>query len=1282
MLFIIDSLNDNEIIDGTSNSANKNKSPKKKTSGYHYIRYLHINNNRLKHAKSRSVDLPTTPASAASSAVSLVCQSSDDSSSVCQSVIGRHRQLALTRGQPEGTSQGTLHEVTKRHSIAVMPRDHSASRMPKKRRESSQSRVSISSNERVLVDIKFPEHDPEECILKTPEKSPGIKRKSREIKQRKSVQKHSDNEPIYEKVKGSSFDTSRATSVYDNALYMSMKDLATPNDKTDSQVIDLYQDGDSIYSTPKVRISPDPNGTPTDMSENIYENMLYLPMSDVNRSAQRGLRPMQHRPLPIPPNNKENCNICQLHQHCDKETEKTIARNVRHNHYKSMSIYCQPNESNSSLMGTLTDVITKTPVRNKADANTQTKFNYQCPSISNRPPLPPPPSPCNNVTDVTNHDLLMTDGIDSLFTTTCKISRTGIIRQSKIRQNMRTESSIDEDDQDDISFNRSFSGDTSDCYSNSGQVNPYLSDNPDSGMSEGIATPILSPVYGLTCTESTGSLHNTGSPSSPFSDSLLGDPCTPLTLNDLQANKTLVNAAQALEKDYFLRSFQTTMCENISHDITDPRFLSAILTEKQIKERTLHNIYHNNLHDDSDVANNSTYLDASKIQNPRGNELSRMVHSTVGRNLFSEFNDISAITTYNKSINREKTGKLERRHSISSSQKLFDRVSKLSKGSNTTLWETMGDSFCSESLPLRKSFSLDSFYFSSDVPLNISDAEILRNTSDRQFKVIKDKKICSDGCSKQTKGLEQCIPDVNACRRTGISFGQSVEGDHKEEVAKVGVASASCTPGNQACTSQWSEQSSRDHLSHRTPGNMTPKLPELRQQRQATHMTAACNGSVPVLVAAREDVPIASCVQPLNLNSVATTHRRVAHKFESTNKLSDKQLQRQEESSYRILRLFQECPLDCIVESEDEDWDCTEWSMQATIDENSTRDPAVLEISDSVNSLDVSVECKVNCLKYSDIVVSPKVLAELKNISDEKMLAKFRQSFRRKDKNKVEQKVSSIFMFVENPMYLSPEEKKEAKVISSMCNNNHNWFVNNPTYSSPEVLKTKVRTYTRSYADNFQCEKENIKNLRLADGGIKTPTTATANFRYLQCNPCYDSAEKTKLFRCPTVSYRKDTSYLEPINGNIFDNKLSQTKPADNQADVNNGNASFIDHEYCTIAGDEESDSWITQSSGSQQPGSPSMNRSFFELQQYTTQQYLTEYRKRNVLSKESVTPSRMWREQQTSTNITTRSTTQVYGNVPLCNESAALSTSAAAPLPQTPRSLRKLNKLRDQVSH
>lgn len=1207
----------------------KNKSPKK-TSGYHYIRYLH------KHAKTRSVD---TPASSPSESVSSSLpptrnsQFGSNSSDGRNSVFGHTNetnQLTLTRGQPEGNSQNklnTIREVSKRHSIAVLPRDLSANRKEKTRRDGSHGRIKLPSNENIVVDITFDEHEPNLRNFRTPEKSPNVGNKSRDMDGNKLVNNICINEPIYEKLKGSSFDSSRATSVYDNALYMSMKNTTSPKDAAESQLVDLYQETDSIYSTPKIRISPDPNGTPTDMSENIYENMLYLPMNDVNRSVANR-RSRQRRPLPpLPSSDHINHQIPQERVTLQAGRYPQEKRNASENQAKTVA-----NCSQNSLHEALKEM-REFKKYNATGANgviVNSNSNYNCPTYTIRPPLPPPPSPQHEyighqIINNTTKDLLQENLIESLFATTSKINRTGIIRQSKIRQNARTESSVDEEDDDNSGgFFRGYLSDSSLTH------NQCFSDNPDSGMSEGAATPVLSPTGGFPSSGSQDSLQY----SPPHSDSLLGEPCSPLSLNDLQLNGSTEKSMEDLENDYFLQATSyNSLHENISHDITDPRYLSNMLQQKLLIS---------NISEASINIRDKSKFDRTLFtpQQKRPQDISLMLHSAVGRNLFSEFSNISAITNYNNRTKFEETiVSPVRRHSISSLADISRRFSKINNNSNnvtTYFGETLQDSSSIELATVRRAFSMNSIACSGESPRNNSN--LIPNTVE-----------------EGTKNNEQYNTEEIACRtsrRAGICHGQFVGVNHEWVVRGGAVTSL---PGIQADISQWSKQSSRDHLSQQTPRNMTLKLPDSMQQQRATHMTGE-EVSVPRQTSVREDVSVSARLQS------EPACPPVRKGVEISAKLSDKQLQRQEESSYRLLRLFQDCPLDCIVESDDEEWDSGEWSLQATIDENSSRDPEILEISADSNSPNIVHHHNEAGINYSGIIVSPKVSEALESVYDDKMLARFRKSFRKKDKDKVEHKVGGIFMFVENPMYLSPEVKKEAKVISSMCGNNK-WYFGNPTYSSPELSKNRVRTFTKAHTENNQCEKENIKNLRLAAEAPMSPRADTGNARLLQCNPCYDSPDNVKAGVQP-LSHRRDNNYLEPINFNLATTTPTSPVKVSTKEVLEESLEKFIDHEYCTIPGDEESDSWVTQSSGSQQTDSPSFRRSASE----------TDYRRKSNNSSNVVTPSRIWRENSSC------KAQPIYSNE-VMNTTQRSNDNESRQSVRTPRSVKRSSKIRDQVS-
>ncbi|XP_047741581.1 uncharacterized protein LOC125179552 [Hyalella azteca] len=565
---------------------------------------------------------------------------------------------------------------------------------------------------------------------------------------------------------------------------------------------------------------------------------------------------------------------------------------------------------------------------------------------------------------------------------------------------------------------------------------------------------------------------------------------------------------------------------------------------------------------------------------------------------------------------------LSRRHSISSS----DNVSKeLITGSNrcdVSFWNEVSDS--SIHLPKFRKYPSESMLFHEyEVPLAASIDKILSQTQQSSF-------LDPDN----RKNFPDLMVSFSLFRQCGENRIRHVLARRKE----AGTAlPCPIVAGKQVISAQWLKTSSEADLFHTTPGNLTLELPEMGSEQLGTrNMTGA---SVPNTAARSEHV--SECRE-----------LKKGTKEEGllpASKTEEKLLQRQEESSYRLLRLFQDCSIDEVIESDDEDFDSGEWSMHATLDENSTRDPALLDLSCAMLNVDVMRDPE----KLDSATVS--VIEKLRAISDDKMLAKFRKSFRRKDKDKVDNNLS-MFMFVDNPMYLSPEIKKEAKVVNSGFGGT-SWFFSNPTYSSPNIIKSKVRSYTRPLSDSVQCEKENIKNLMLAQASSEPiwHQSSAPKVSLLQSNPCYQYSNAMR------VSSSDDTQ--ETLPGLAF-----------SQEDINGDN--ILEHEYCTIPGDEESDSWITQSSGSQQANSSPSSKRHFPQSLSSLCLSSPQSRGRFVLTKDLALTSHNNLKEANCNPI------HVYANGPTYNPcSTATTTLAAASYasPRTPRPVKKSCSLRQQ---
>ena len=1043
------------------------------------------------------------------------------------------------RGKVEGSSFSRLNRVAeafKRHSIAALPRDVQKTI---RKRDLSHGRIKSLAKDRIVVDINLGENCPSKSkSLENSPSSTNSERKSRDkTKNNNKVFEENDEfdknggekcvEPIYEKLK-SKDDTSNTFQYYDNALYMTMKDDS--NIEQAHQMTNPYTDVDPVYARPKaaVPISCNSNCPFSPSGENTYENVLYLPMADVSKGTSC-INTNQSRPLPTIP---------------------TFSRTT----------------------STQTDKRDVTFIKSKCHSTENSPCHSE--KMNNRPPLP---LPGNSSQASISHRIIRNNDqgkyqdrlVHSVFAMTSQVSRTDI-RQSTIRHNSKTELSTDEESG---SSERSIPGETKDPNPYS-QV--YFSDNPDSGVSEGMTTPVLSPC-GL---KSPISVNN--------------------RINSYDCNNILYGNRRCNELYQIEGVFPHDFHREFSYN---PRYQNLTDFNKSFS-----NVTH--------VSKIKTPVDASFVAQPSVKDISKMLHSTVGRNLFGEFSNISAINT-TANICDDTILLPNRRHSICSSADATKTFSSFTNEGNATFWNTTDESRSFDLPYLRKARSLDDVAALNDVPLIAAVEKILHRTNDSSDNTSFNKRT-SLGPKEDTEPDQQCNLKKD-------SFIASKEEDNwggayqiRREVLQVGDAKEYLDTGNKSSPSLLSGQSSSVHLFRRASAvdNMTPELPEVLW---ATRNPSSVSTETP------EEVDV-SPLAAHNLNSAPSLETNsVACLPACSAKLLHRNIQRQEESSYRLLRLFQDCPLDSIEESEDEiEWLSVEWSMQAALDENSSRDPNVLDLngsssSDSSNGVRDSVESSGD-----EIISSPCILNKISKVSEEKMLAKFRKSFRRKDKDKIDPQVN-MFLFVDNPMYLSPEVKKEAKVIPSK---NNNWCVNNPTYTSPNVNNQKVRTFVKS-KDNIksQCEQENLKNLCLAQSENNSERLVNRNKSIsMQANPCYDSPGLLKNRSQSVSSSKSDCTYLAPWATNLQYRTIMNHAHSVVSNDITDMEK-YADHEYCTIAGDEESDSWITQSSGSHHPSSPSSKRI---LQFKETDDIMPSFPKHTKKIKqivnESLTPSKLRR--------------------------------------------------------
>ena len=1310
---------------------------RKVNPAYHYIRYLHRQQEQqventthmaIEHRKSRSADdaaglvekgtggyveARRTSVRNHRSADNIAEVNCGKSATTDDSIASNNKSKRgmPNRGNPEGCSSNKLNSmnaISKRHSIAVLPREI-CEKFKQRTRDWSQGRVREGVEERVMVNIDIDRHskvatlDKEKISINLPCKKSFNKYEDTKFTREKTsslaktgLKDDENSEPLYERVKGSSFTSSPGASVYDNALYMTMKDIEAFGN--DENLVDLYFDTDSIYSTPKFKTAIAVHELPLTTAENTYENIHYLPMTDANKPVNSQNSNI-FRPLPsIPPGNTTRS--------CNGKHSALKQQNSTENITNTQTKYTDVNERMD-----LNNSNTFTYLSTEAKENQYVNSHYVqslATDIDNfeptcRPQLPPPKNRAHlmatqRIIKNTTKDTIQEHLLDSLFATTCKINRADIIRHSKIRQNMK----IDPFNEECTEINDARIIYSDQVYSSltNGIHNSSLSDNPDSGMSEGATTPLMSPAsasaspitiirnqrsrtsppkfqpsspkyrgisqrIGTTSFDSVSvSPANSSSPHTPRSDSLLGDYYSPLNFADLKIQETSrdISLDSCLESDKYVNRLSQARQRMCSY--ADLKFLESVLTEK---ERHRHRAM-------VDLQSNSVNLtSASGLANYTDLNLSKKVYLTVGRSLFNDVSNATSLIDGKHVL----CGSIGRRNSMSNLADVSRRLLN-----ENTVWNGSYASDSTLSFFMRKSRSVNDLSSIIDVPLTAAIDEILKDFEDRNsvnYMKCHNLDNKSNKCNFSTQSLGQVLLPV---------FHEVEPGGPKETV---GVSGELSRPGNKTGTSQWCEESSCDHLLHKSPGNFTLKLPGMQKQPTTSSNMAAdwCRNSVSAVSLSGKDVCVSrdsgqagSELAPLYTNVLGNLN------FQHNNgKLNEKQLQREEESSYRLLRLFQDSPLDCIVESEDEEiWNSGEWSMQATIDENSSRDPHILDISNILTEKLDDSSVNISSKEIGeDFVASESMLQKLKEVADDKMLAKLRKSFRKKEK--VQSKLGNS-MFVDNPMYLSPEVKKEAKVISS-GNGCSNWYFNNPTYSSPDMPKHRVRTYTKSHSDTMQCEKENIKNLRIAINGAQNTDKSMLNgpVSTLQCNPCYDSPD-IKRTSYP-ITYKRISKCVEAVNHNLINslNSRHTTHSAcHSKAQPDSGNHThngdkFLDHEYCTIPGDEESDSWITQSSGSQCLDSPSAKRNADVSHPRTP---ACNFKKKNFNARDSLTPSRMWREESVKCKgVVGQSCRGSKGHSQQC--AGQVTSGASSPEYQnvrTPRTVKSTNRIRDQVGY
>ncbi|XP_069173026.1 uncharacterized protein [Procambarus clarkii] len=1259
-----------------------------------------------------------------------------------------------SRGAAEGQSQSMLQEgrggraphAFKRHSIADVPTEASfrgvwETQKERRGRSCSRERGESSRNKSILSRLSRDKR--KESRVEEREERSGRGREGR-----RASRERSREEPIYEKVgngdtssanttsssvsskrskatSGSSINSRKSLNSYDNAIYMSMRDLRAQcqQPKTERCVYEV----EHLYSPLHPRISPDLSQTRVHTREHLYENMLYLPMTDVKSSTKKPQD--RSRPLPEPPSfdHHDLDDTCDFTSEPQKDIHKPVAIKISNDliarfgkspnerqhpmpHY-GLYIASQPSKMPCTGEGGKDSdphKVVSDGSRGKVYRSTgqHVHINYSqgpCePSValhSLRPPPPPPPrqsktSQYNN-SSKTRHKPKgqpkpkSDSHLPIIYENTRQeedLSQSA--KKRKLRHTMEIEFSFDDED---ITINRC-SGNRCVSETSSRGGNISSSDNPDSGVSEGITTPLISP------------LSAPRSPETARSDSLLEESYTPLSLEELHPFRE--NGGLTLARENGDMSRNSTIL-SVSHDITDPRFLesflrdkphlrkkyegqSSIITEASVDDffnytntlslqQTSSNISFSNL--DNLYQNYVDCIETSR--NNRNNDVSKLLLCAVGRNLFSESSH--KVSTPNRDSSQH-TNSISRRHSFAGVADISRRLSNIGFSDDTSLWG-MDVSSNSEST-LKRSKSLHCLspslvsQESSDVPLMDSMARILENPElwlhpcDYSVLLANGEQITGEQSEQWWEGREE---EEEEGGRWATSGSGGVGVGRRGQPAHTGSLALS--------------PASHHHLRQPIPAphsptllllpptcNPTPALPvEMNGGKHVAAGHAGACHSVPLRSPSCEDTPQldsspcgSECCADLTVLPGACD-------------LTARQRRRQEESTFRLQHMLRDCaqPLRA---NDSEDSVSADWSMEAVLNEVSTIDHQDLdaEISDpldfpdSPDCQDVISLCTLDSDYADSIFISPKLCQKIQQVSEEKMLARLRKSFRgKKDKrsgNEVDKPKTTapakvgILMFVDNPMYLSPEVKKEAKIVSAQNNENSVWYVGNPMYNSPEP--NKLRNVNYDIRQKVLCEKENLRNSRLAKVVCQSATNRKPlSSIWHQSNPCYESPDtkklEVKLSNLKASSGNLDDTYLTPIpvkHPKNFVPRPTVVVPASLAADKDILDAQkFLDHEYCTIPGDE-SDSWVSQSTTSRRSESPSARRSLeFGANQSKT-------RGTRPLN----TPSRMWRQTAKNQHSTPR---KYQGTLEKnLNSGAPLGTRGL----KTPRTVKRGKKSKD----
>ncbi|KAG7164558.1 hypothetical protein Hamer_G022657 [Homarus americanus] len=1267
-----------------------------------------------------------------------------------------------SRGVTEGQSQSMLqesqggrapHASFKRHSIADIPTESSSFRgvweiqKEKRGRSSSHERKREGSRDRSLLSMFSRDKRKESRVEEEREERNGRSGKER-VEGRRASRERTKEEPIYEKVggadtsstntsgssltskrnkatSGSSITSRKSQNSYDNAIYMSMKDLRAQYRLDDTCDTGEY-DGEHLYSSLHLRISPDPNKTPVHMRDHLYENMLYLPMTEMKSVLKKPLD--RNRPLPEPPNfdDHELDDTCAFTSEPQKDIHKPVAikisndliarfgksPNDRQHPMPQYGLFiashpskkpCAVEDGQDTEPHKVSSQVKQTKVYKSTGQHVHINYTEKqsepCIPLHNlRPPPPPPPRKCkssqnnNNASKAKNKPKGQTKPkSDSHLPVIYENTRqeedlSQSAKKRKLRHTMEIEFCFDDED---VPINR--------CSENSNapETSPRCgnissSDNPDSGVSEGITTPLISP------------LSAPRSPQTPRSDSLLGEPCTPLSLEELHTFTENGDKYISRENDEVSRNL--TIFSNMSHDITDPRFLESVLKDSSHTRKSyagqssivteasvddfFHYIYPFSLQQTNSSISYSnleslyqTHVDCIEtFRSNKSNDVSEILLSTVGKNLFSD--SINKISTPNRDGSVHNTS-ISRRHSFAGLADISRRLSNIAFSDDTSLWG-MEVSDHSEST-LKKAKSLHCLSppahtsLLSTVPLMDSMAEILKDPESRRYStLLVDSEQTSPNTSEQSEQWWRAREEEGGGRATKGS-GRAGR-DHGGQAAHPGSLTDSPATHHHPCQSVPAQHSPTLHSPTCNPTLALPVEMSGEQHLAAGH-AGACY-SVPLGPPSCEDSTRPDVSQWRSGCGVDLTVPS-----EVCERLTARQKRRQEESSYRLQRMLQDCTQPPLGNEPDGSVSA-DWSMEAVLDEVSTQDHYdldaeicdTLDSPDSPDSQDVISLCTLDSDYADSIYLSPKLCEKIKQVSEEKMLARLRKSFRSKKEKRATTSTNTtdppktstmpskvgILMFVDNPMYLSPEVKKEAKIVSAQ--NNSVWYVGNPMYNSPEP--NKLRTMNYEMRQKVLCEKENLRNSRLAKVVCQNISSRKplSNI-WLQSNPCYESPDtkntEMKLNNLKISGGSLDDTYLTPIpvkHPKNFVPRPTVVPRLEDDKDILD-RQKFLDHEYCTIPGDE-SDSWVSQSTTSRKSDSPVARRSL--------EFGLNKGKKSTKVSKAPITPSRIWRQTGKNQHSTPR---KYQGTLEKNLDSGA---PLGTRVHRTPRSVKRGKKNRD----